>query len=192
VSQKHRLYAFVLSLDSCFSCMRWRAASCFNAAFTLLCRFLRPLPRFGPSMGMGSARRCFRAACFSARIFSRFLSRFLSVLIDDLSNAPYAPRNLSNWPDVICVMKVLAVGSLWGEWECAHMCRDRHFLPVSCANDTWIFSIVIRRVHRYIIPIMSYCKIEIEIEELRRGRQSGQEHSRLLCVSHIVPCSFDD
>jgi hypothetical protein len=29
-----------------------------------------------------------RAANFSARIFSRFLSRFLNVLIDDLSNAP--------------------------------------------------------------------------------------------------------
>jgi len=81
-------YTFVFSFDSCFSCMRWRAASCFNAALTLLCRFLRPLPRFGPSIGIGSARRCFRAASFSARTFSRFLSRFLNVVIDDLSNAP--------------------------------------------------------------------------------------------------------
>jgi hypothetical protein len=85
--------------------MRCRAVSCFNAALTFLCRFLRPFPRFGPSIEIGSARRCFRAACFSARTFSRFLSRFLNVLIEDLSRVPYTPINLSNCPDDTYVMK---------------------------------------------------------------------------------------
>jgi hypothetical protein len=42
-------------------------------------------------------------------------------------------------------------------WKWAHMCRDIHFLSISYANDTRIFSGVISRIHRYIVPIMGYC-----------------------------------
>jgi len=106
-------------------------------------------------MRIGSARRCFRAACFSARSFSRFLSRFLNVLIDDLSNAPYVPRNLSSCPDVICANKI-SVDNYHRYAKCTHMSRELCFLPVSYANNTGVFSGVISRIHRHIIPVVSY------------------------------------
>jgi hypothetical protein len=138
--------------------MRWRTASCFNAALTFLCRFLRPLPRLGPSIAIGSARRCFRAASFSARSFSRFLSRFLNVLIDDLSRVPYALRNLSRFPDVTCVMMICPGRITMKSMENTYMSRNFCIQSVRYPYDTGIFPGVIRGIHRHISPVMGYCR----------------------------------
>jgi hypothetical protein len=155
-------YTFAFSFASSFSCMRCRAASCFNAALTFLCRFFRPFPRFGPSIEIGSARRCFRAACFSARTFSRFLSRFRNVLIEVLSRVPYAPRNLSNCLDDTYIMKCSS-SNLHEIHQNTHMGGEFCILSVRYPDDTGIFPEFIRRIHRYrihryIITIMGYCR----------------------------------
>ena len=76
------------SLSSSRFAARSFICSCFNAAFTFLCRFLLPFPRLGPSMTTDSAMRCFRFASCSARCFSRFLSRLRSVVKDALRRVP--------------------------------------------------------------------------------------------------------
>lgn len=82
----HGLCAFALS-SSRFAARSF-PCSCLIAAFTFLCRFRRPFPRLGPSITTGSAIRCFRFASCSARCFSRFLSRFRSVVKDALRRLP--------------------------------------------------------------------------------------------------------
>lgn len=80
--------SWTLIFVSSFLAARSFAASCLEAAFTFLCRFRRPLPRFGPLITTDSTIRCFLRAVCSARCFSRFLSRFRRVMKDALRSAP--------------------------------------------------------------------------------------------------------
>lgn len=93
LSSDHATDLCALALSSSRFAARSFACSCLIAAFTFLCRFLRPFPRLGPSTTTGSVVRCFRFASCSARCFSRFLSRLRSVVKDALRRPPYAAWN---------------------------------------------------------------------------------------------------
>lgn len=102
ISDNHQVLFIFSFAASSLSSNRARDSSCFCAAFILLCLFLLPLPRFGPSIGTGVVMRRLRLAASSACCFSRFLSRFRRVVMELFRIVPYVAWKASSWPSSTC------------------------------------------------------------------------------------------